>query len=36
MGVSQASTSALFSGSAFRRVVVATDLHSLRGPMNGQ
>ncbi|MDP9435541.1 MAG: hypothetical protein M3P93_10255 [Actinomycetota bacterium] len=34
--MSQASTSAPFSGYALRRVVVATDLHALRGPVHGQ
>jgi len=33
--VSQASTTPPFSGYALRRVVVASDLHALRGPLQG-
>jgi hypothetical protein len=34
--VSPAGTSSPFSGYALRRVVVAPDLHALRGPLHGQ
>ncbi len=34
--MSQASTSAPFSGYALRRVVVVTDLQTLHGPLQGQ